>query len=99
MINLGDCAEIMSETCELTDLLMRAAQSIAKESEDSLKELGLSLAKYNMLHALAEAGGRLPFSVLVERLGGVRSSITGLVDRLQDDQFVRRVDHPGDRRR
>lgn len=88
----------MNELCELTDLLMRAQQSIARESEDALKELGLSLAKYNILNALAVAGGRLPFSVLVERLGCVRSNITGLIDRLQDDDLVRRVDHPEDRR-
>jgi MarR family 2-MHQ and catechol resistance regulon transcriptional repressor len=88
----------MVESCELAELLMRASQSIAKDGEDALKELGLSMAKYHILNALADAGGRLPFSVLVERLGCVRSNITGLVDRLQEDRLVRRVDHPEDRR-
>src|SRR5258708_39812476 len=87
-----------NELCELSDLLMRKQQSVVRESEDALKELGLSLAKYNILSALAAAGGRLPFSVLVERLGCVRSNITGLIDRLQEDELVRRVDHPEDRR-
>jgi DNA-binding MarR family transcriptional regulator len=40
----------------------------------------------------------LPFSALVERLGCVRSNVTGLIDRLQEDGLVRRVDHPDDRR-
>ena len=34
----------------------------------------------------------------MERIGCVRSNITGLVDRLQEDNLVRRVDHPEDRR-
>jgi hypothetical protein len=47
---------------------MWAQQSIAKDAEDALKALGLSIAKYNILNALSGAGGRLPLSVLVERL-------------------------------
>lgn len=88
----------MVELCELTTLLAHAQQCIARESEDALKEHGLSLAKYNILDALAESGGRLPFSLLVEHLGCVRSNVTGLIDRLQEDRLVQRVDHPEDRR-
>ncbi len=88
----------MAEVCELIELLNHVEQSISREIEDVLKEHNLSLAKYNILNALAEGGGRLPFSTLVERLGCVRSNVTGLIDRLQDDHLVRRVDHPEDRR-
>jgi MarR family 2-MHQ and catechol resistance regulon transcriptional repressor len=88
----------MTEFCELISLLNHAQQCITKEIEDSLKDFGLSLPKYNILRTLAENGGRVPFSILVERLGCVRSNITGLVDRLQEDGLVRRVDHPEDRR-
>ena len=87
-----------TELCYLTRLLLHAQQALSRESEEALKDYGLSLAKYNILNALAEAGGRLPFSDLVEQLGCVRSNITGLIDRLQEDQLVRRVDHPEDRR-
>ncbi len=88
----------MVESCELVSLLNHVQQCISKNVEDSLKAYGLSLAKYNILNALAEAGGRLPFSTLVEQLGCVRSNVTGLIDRLQEDGLVRRVDHPEDRR-
>src|SRR5438105_9318870 len=87
-----------TELCYLTRLLLHAQQALSRESEEALKDYGLSLAKYNILNALAEAGGRLPFSDLVEQLGCVRSNVTGLIDRLQEDQLVRRVDHPEDRR-
>jgi DNA-binding MarR family transcriptional regulator len=91
-------ANIMVEVCELIDLLNHVEQNISREIEDALRAHNLSLAKYNILKALAEGGGRLPFSTLVERLGCVRSNVTGLIDRLQDDHLVRRVDHPEDRR-
>jgi DNA-binding MarR family transcriptional regulator len=89
---------IMVESCELVSLLARVQQCISTDIEDALKGHGLSLAKYNILSTLAEEGGRLPFSALVERLGCVRSNVTGLIDRLQEDGLVRRVDHPEDRR-
>jgi DNA-binding MarR family transcriptional regulator len=88
----------MHESGELVSLLARVQQCISTDIEDALKGHGLSLAKYNILSTLAEAGGRLPFSALVERLGCVRSNVTGLIDRLQEDGLVRRVDHPDDRR-
>ena len=88
----------MGESSELVSLLARVQQCISTDIEDALKGHGLSLAKYNILSTLAEAGGRLPFSALVERLGCVRSNVTGLIDRLQEDGLVRRVDHPDDRR-
>ncbi len=88
----------MAELYELIMLLSHAQQCIAKEVEDSLKDFGLSVPKYNILRSLLEDGGRVPFSILVERLGCVRSNVTGLVDRLQEDGLVRRVDHPEDRR-
>ncbi len=88
----------MIELCELVSLLGFAQQSVSKEIEDALRTDNLSLAKYNILSVLDEEGGRVPFSTLVERLGCVRSNVTGLIDRLQDDRLVRRVDHPDDRR-
>jgi MarR family transcriptional regulator, 2-MHQ and catechol-resistance regulon repressor len=88
----------MVELCELVGLLGHVQQCVAREIEDALKDHNLSVAKYNILSALAEEGGRMPFSTLVERLGCVRSNVTGLIDRLQDDRLVRRVDHPEDRR-
>ncbi|MCC7452391.1 MAG: MarR family transcriptional regulator [Anaerolineae bacterium] len=88
----------MAELSKLVGLLTHVQQTVTKEAEDALKPYNLSQAKYNILYELYHAGGRLPFSVLVERIGCVRSNITGLVDRLQEDNLVRRVDHPEDRR-
>jgi MarR family transcriptional regulator, 2-MHQ and catechol-resistance regulon repressor len=88
----------MTQLCELVSLLGHVQQCVSKEIEDALRHENLSTAKYNILSVLDEEGGRVPFSTLVERLGCVRSNVTGLIDRLQDDHLVRRVDHPEDRR-
>lgn len=61
-------------------------------------EAGLSMAKYFVLQALAEAGEPLTLTELAAGQHCVRSNITQLVDRLEADGLVKRVDDPADRR-
>jgi DNA-binding MarR family transcriptional regulator len=51
-----------------------------------------------VLSALVTTGGPLSLSELANRLSCVRSNMTQLVDRLEADGLVRRVDDPSDRR-
>lgn len=78
--------------------LLEAANSVSEKLEGGLAELGLSMAKQSALTALADAGEPLSLSELAERLNCVRSNITQLVDRLEADGLVRRVDDAADRR-
>ena len=78
--------------------IMHAAQVIADQLEGALDKVGLSMAKHSALTKLAEAGEPLTLSELAARLSCVRSNITQLVDRLETDGLVRRVDDPTDRR-
>lgn len=78
--------------------LLHAAQAVGDKLEGSLNELGLSMAKQSALTKLAEAGEPLTLSDLAARLSCVRSNITQLVDRLEADGLVRRVDDASDRR-
>lgn len=59
---------------------------------------GLSLAKFGVLAALVEAGEPLPLGQLAERIACVKSNVTQLVDRLEEDGLVRREPDPADRR-
>ncbi|MEO5902686.1 MAG: MarR family transcriptional regulator [Gemmatimonadaceae bacterium] len=79
-------------------VLMHAAQAVGDQLEGALNELGLSLAKQSALTQLAQAGEPLTLSDLAARLSCVRSNITQLVDRLEADGLVRRVDDASDRR-
>jgi DNA-binding MarR family transcriptional regulator len=78
--------------------ILHAAHLIEEKFEDALGAVGLSMAKHSALTALAEAGEPLTLGDLAERLSCVRSNITQLVDRLEADGLVRRVDDPNDRR-
>ena len=78
--------------------LLEAAWSIQARLEGALEGVGLSMAKYQALEALVEAHEPLTLGELAGRLHCVRSNITQLVDRLESDGLVRRVDDPTDRR-
>ncbi|MEP6991910.1 MAG: MarR family transcriptional regulator [bacterium] len=78
--------------------VLSAARGIQEQLEIALEGVGLSPAKYQALDALARAGESLALSELAGCLKCVRSNITQLVDRLEADGLVTRVDDPTDRR-
>lgn len=78
--------------------ILHAARVIEERTEAALATAGLSMAKQSALTKLAEAGEPLTLSDLAARLSCVRSNMTQLVDRLEADGLVRRVDDPTDRR-
>ncbi len=78
--------------------LVQAAHAVEKRLEEALEEVGLSLAKFGALTHLAQAGEPLSLSECAARMTCVRSNITQLVDRLEADGLVRRVEDPTDRR-
>jgi len=79
-------------------LLLEAAQGVQDRMASALAEVGLTPAKYQAIDALAKAGEPLTLSEFASRLHCVRSNITQLVDRLEADGLVERVDDPSDRR-
>jgi Transcriptional regulators len=88
----------VSEKAHFSFALLHAAQAVGDQLEAALNELGLSMAKQSALTKLAEAGEPLTLSDLAARLSCVRSNITQLVDRLEGDGLVRRVNDSTDRR-
>jgi DNA-binding MarR family transcriptional regulator len=78
--------------------LMHAAGAVERRLEDALGQVGLSMPKFGALTHLVRAGEPISLSECAEKMTCVRSNITQLVDRLEADGLVRRVDDPGDRR-
>lgn len=78
--------------------LLNAARALELRLEETLSSTGLSGAKLAALTKLAQAEEPLSLTELAARLTCVRSNITQLVDRLEADGLVRRVDDPRDRR-
>lgn len=84
--------------CALTLLLLDAARAVEARAEVALAEVGLSLAKLGALRHLVIAAEPLTLSQLAQRHCCGKSNVTQLVDRLEADGFVARVQDPDDRR-
>lgn len=78
--------------------LLHAAHALEDKLESVLAGVGLSLPKFSVLSELMSTGTPLSLSELAARLSCVRSNMTQLVDRLEADGLVKRVDDPTDRR-
>ena len=78
--------------------LLAAAHSVEQRLEAAMEEVGLSSAKFSALTHLVEAGEALSLSDCAKLMTCVRSNITQLMDRLEAEGLVKRVDDPNDRR-
>lgn len=78
--------------------LIDTGHAIEQSLENALSRVGLSLAKFGALTHLVEAGEPIGLSECAKRMTCVRSNITQLMDRLETDGLVRRVEDPRDRR-
>src|SRR5712692_10326350 len=78
--------------------LLRAAHAVEERLEKALEKVKLSGPKFAALNELVRGGEPLTLSELAGRLTCVRSNITQLVDRLEAEGLVRRVEDSADRR-
>lgn len=78
--------------------LLGAAHALEDRIDRALGASGLSMSKLGVLTQLVDARTPLALSELAARLSCVRSNMTQLVDRLEADGLVRRVNDPNDRR-
>lgn len=79
--------------------IMRVQQIVLGAVDRVLAELGLTFARYEALVLLHfSRRGSLPLGKMGERLQVHPTSVTNLVDRLEDQGLVRRTRHPTDRR-
>lgn len=77
---------------------LHTAQVLNDRLESALREVGLSRAKFVLLRQLVAARDPVPLRVLAKTQQCVPSNITALIDRLEAEELVRRVDDPADRR-
>jgi len=74
------------------------AERLYMRIAEALKAAGLSYAKYDVLDQLRRAGNPLHLRALAEGQGCAASNITQLIDRLEGEGLVKRIDDPEDRR-
>ena len=91
--------ELMSGSSTVSMMsIVRAAHALEDRIEAALASAGLSSPKPTVLTELVKANKPLALSELANRVSCVRSNMTQLVDRLEADGLVARVDDPEDRR-
>jgi DNA-binding MarR family transcriptional regulator len=79
--------------------IMRAQQVLMARLNDLLRPHGLTFPRYEALMLLSfTRSGALPLGKIGERLQVHRTSVTNIIDKLEDDGLVRRVPHANDRR-
>jgi len=78
--------------------IIYTGHAVEQRLEVALAQVGLSLAKFGALTHLVEAGEPMSLSECATKMTCVRSNITQLVDRLEADGLVKRVEDPTDRR-
>lgn len=78
--------------------IVAAGSRIEHRLEAALEDTGLSLAKLKALSHLVAVDEPLALGQLAERIACVKSNVTQLVDRLENDGLVRRIPDPNDRR-
>lgn len=78
--------------------LITTGHAVEHRLEEALAKVGLSLAKFGALTHLVESGDPVSLSECAKKMTCVRSNITQLVDRLEADGLVKRVEDPQDRR-
>lgn len=79
--------------------VMRVQQILLARLNLLLRDHGLTFPRYEALMLLSfTREGALPLGKLGERLQVHRTSVTNIVDKLEQDGFVLRVPHESDRR-
>ena len=80
--------------------IMRAHQLFLAKANEVLRPFDLTFARYEVLAWLAWNAdcGSLSLSQIAERLQVTPATVTNAIDRLEDDDLVRRLPHPNDAR-
>ncbi|HWA28809.1 MAG TPA: MarR family transcriptional regulator [Lacunisphaera sp.] len=83
---------------DLVIQVLSAANVMVKESHRLFRPYGITDAQFNVLNVLGPQPQGMSQRELSDALVVDRSNITGLLDRMEKLGWVRRADHPTDRR-
>jgi DNA-binding MarR family transcriptional regulator len=79
--------------------IMRAQQILIAKVDEALRPFDLTFARYEALVLLYfSRHGELPMGKMGDRLMLHPTSVTNIIDRLEQQELVRRSPHPTDRR-
>ncbi len=82
----------------LVHAVLRTSDAFLRESQRLFRPLGLTAAQFNVINILSDQPEGMSQRALGDLLLVDRSNVTGLLDRMEKAGWVRRKDHPEDRR-
>ena len=88
----------MTDATAFFDTLVRLEIELWNEIDARLRDDGVTLARYQALHAVHEHDGRARVHEVAQDLGITVGAASKLVDRLEQDGTARREPNPDDRR-
>ena len=83
---------------ELGLILFGTARAWRTKLDQRLRPLGLSQGKWRTLIHLSQGGNKLTQKEIAERMGIEGATLAGLLDRLQEDGWIKRRGSAADRR-
>jgi MarR family transcriptional regulator for hemolysin len=87
-----------TNTNEFGLLLFGTARAWRTKLDQRLRPLGLTQGKWRTLIHLSQGGNKLTQKEIAERMGIEEPTLAGLLDRLQEDGWIKRQESPNDRR-
>lgn len=78
-------------------VLTRALEAIKKKVEADIRELGLNTTEFAVMELLYHKGNQ-PIQKIGKKVLIASSSITYVVDKLEEKQYIKRIPCPDDRR-
>ena len=87
-----------TNTNEFGLLLFGTARAWRTKLDQRLRPLGLSQGKWRTLILLSQGGNKLTQKEIADRMGIEEPTLAGLLDRLQEDGWIKRRESPNDRR-
>jgi MarR family transcriptional regulator for hemolysin len=87
-----------TNTNEFGLLLFGTARAWRTRLDQRLRPLGLTQGKWRTLILLSQGGNKLTQKEIAERMGIEEPTLAGLLDRLQEDGWIKRRESPSDRR-
>ena len=87
-----------TNTNEFGLLLFGTARAWRTKLDQRLRPLGLSQGKWRTLIHVSQGGNKLTQKEIAERMGIEEPTLAGLLDRLQEDGWIKRRESPNDRR-
>ncbi len=90
--------KIDEETLRLMRFLVRAGRMTETLADDLLGTVDLTATRLMALHQIDQSAERLSLGALALCMSFVKSNATQVIDRMEEDQLVRRLPDPCDRR-